>query len=122
MKLVGEAMHKYGLDVPVVGVAPFGALQGRHLLENCKVCECQTITSVDPTARRQLVAQSHPFLQGERVNYWEAIKVGGEGARLNPYHTHQILVDTARAYDKSTVVYGQEQVLNRTETKRSLQS
>lgn len=37
MKLVGEAMHKYGLDVPVVGVAPWAAIQGRHRLENCKV-------------------------------------------------------------------------------------
>ena len=36
MKLVGEAMHKYGLDVPVVGVAPWGAILGRSTLDNCK--------------------------------------------------------------------------------------
>ena len=33
MKLVGEAMHKYGLvDVPVVGVAPWGAISARKSL------------------------------------------------------------------------------------------
>mmetsp|Transcript_302 Transcript_302/g.686 ORF Transcript_302/g.686 Transcript_302/m.686 type:complete len:1370 (-) Transcript_302:267-4376(-) len=87
MKLVGEAMHKYGLDVPVVGVAPWGAIQGRHMLENCK---------------------------GETINYRDATRdsaKSGEGAKLNPYHTHQILVDTARVYTKSTPVFGQEQAL-----------
>jgi hypothetical protein len=37
MKLVGEAMHKYGLvDVPVVGVAPWGAIAGRKELSDKK--------------------------------------------------------------------------------------
>ena len=88
MKLVGEAMHKYGLDVPVVGVAPWGAISGRSLIENCK---------------------------GEQIEYRDVDRLAnaepGAGAKLNPYHTHQILVDTATFYDNSTPVFGQEQVI-----------
>ena len=36
MKLVGEAIHKYGLDVPLVGIAPWGAVLGRGHLNGCK--------------------------------------------------------------------------------------
>ena len=38
MKLVGEAMHKYGLvDVPIVGIAPWGAIHGR---KQCAPPDC----------------------------------------------------------------------------------
>jgi hypothetical protein len=67
MKLVGEAMHKYGLvDVPVVGVAPWGAISARRSLEKCK---------------------------GEEVEVRYASTGTEQDGRLNPYHTHQILVD-----------------------------
>ena len=36
MKLVGEALHKYGLDVPLVGIAPWGAVSGRGHMVGCK--------------------------------------------------------------------------------------
>ena len=36
MKLVGEAIHKYGLDVPLVSIAPWGAVVGRGHLKACK--------------------------------------------------------------------------------------
>ena len=85
MKLVGEAMHKYGLDVPVVGVAPWGAIQGRELLENCK---------------------------GEQIDYQKSKPNSARmEVRLNPHHTHQILVDTAKEYSNDTPVFGQEQAL-----------
>lgn len=44
------------------------------------------------------------------MDYKDATKLASEGAKLNPYHTHQILVDTASVYTKSTPVFGQEQV------------
>ena len=67
MKLVGEAMHKYGLvDVPLVGVAPWGAISGRYALEGCK---------------------------GEEVSVQYRPTGADTEGRLNPYHTHQILVD-----------------------------
>ena len=78
MKLVGEAIHKYGLDVPLVGIAPWGAVLGRGHLKNCK---------------------------GEVVKYRGGNPSMTE-ARLNPYHTHQILVDAAR-YD-GTMPWGDE--------------
>jgi hypothetical protein len=80
MKLVGEAMHKHGLDVPLVGVAPWGAVLGRDALEGCK---------------------------GSRVEY-RAPPPGPNGARLNPYHTHQILVDASRSYGADSVAWGHE--------------
>ena len=101
MKLVGEAMHKYGLvDVPIIGIAPWGAIVGRDAMQGCK---------------------------GEHVNYRggggddggggggdggdggggsESSGPGGPGgqtkARLNPYHTHQVLVDSHRRYGPKT--------------------
>ena len=73
MKLVGEAMHKYGLvDVPVVGVAPWGAISGRKELSD-KKGQC-----IEVNVR----------------------KTGIDSAgRLNPYHTHQILVDAPGGED-----------------------
>lgn len=80
MKLVGEAMHKYGLDVPLVGVAPWGAVLGRQSLAGCR---------------------------GEKVNY-RAGQAGHNGARLNPYHTHLILVDAAHEYGDDVCAWGHE--------------
>ena len=66
MKLVGDAMHKGGLiDVPVVGIAPWNAVHGRATLEGCK---------------------------GQEV--FVRYKSSDTEGRLNPYHTHQILVDS----------------------------
>ena len=36
MRLVGDAIHKYGLEVPLIGVAPWGAVLGRDVLAGCK--------------------------------------------------------------------------------------
>lgn len=80
MKLVGEAIHKYGLDVPLVGIAPWGAVLGRGHLAGCK---------------------------GEVVRYRGGSPAVNE-ARLNPYHTHQILVDACREYDEETSAWGHE--------------
>lgn len=69
MKLVGEAMHKGGLvDVPVVGIAPWNAVHGKSALAGCKGQEV--------------------FVDAGRASR-ESIE-----GRLNPYHTHQILVDS----------------------------
>lgn len=56
MKLVGDAMHKGGLvDVPLVGIAPFGALHGKSGLENKKGQEVHvTCTRRPPMHRRCL--------------------------------------------------------------------
>jgi len=81
MKLVGEAMHKYGLDVPLVGVAPWGAVLGR-----------QSMTGV----------------KGDKVDYRAGDNGGIHGARLNPYHTHQILVDGHREYGEGALAWGHE--------------
>ena len=89
MKLVGEAMHKYGLDVPVVGVAPWGAILGRSTLDNCKG-EMVPYSLTDVEEKKEVEP--------------------GAGAKLNPYHTHQILVDTSAHYTAKTPVFGQEQV------------
>ena len=80
MKLVGEAMHKYGLDVPLVGVAPWGAVLGRQQLAGCR---------------------------GEKVDY-RAGQPSMLGARLNPYHTHQILVDANPEYGTDAAAWGHE--------------
>ena len=71
MKLVGEAMHKGGLvDVPVVGIAPWMAIHGKSALEGCK---------------------------GQEVHVGATRREEGVEGRLNPYHTHQILVDAGPA-------------------------
>ena len=80
MKLVGEAMHKYGLDVPVVGVAPWGAVSGRAALEGCR---------------------------GGTVRYKPGPPKPNAG-RLNPYHTHLILVDHTREYAPNEMAWGHE--------------
>ena len=82
MKLVGEAMHKYGLiDVPVVGVAPWGAISARKSLERCK---------------------------GEEVEVRCRSTGADADGRLNPYHTHQILIDGHRQYGEGTIAWGHE--------------
>ena len=85
MKLVGDAMHKGGLvDVPLVGIAPFGALHGRKALAGTKGQEVHVSGSSS----------------GGSGGGSGAGSAGGNGARsevegrLNPYHTHFILVDT----------------------------
>ena len=81
MKLVGEAIHKYGLDVPLVGVAPWGAVLGRQGMHGCK---------------------------GDTRVYRAGGQSGPHAARLNPYHTHQILVDGHRQYDEGSIAWGHE--------------
>ena len=81
MKLVGEAIHKYGLDVPLVGVAPWGAVLGRQGMHGCK---------------------------GDTRVYRASGQSGPHAARLNPYHTHQILVDGHRQYDEGSIAWGHE--------------
>ena len=65
MKLVGDAMHERGVNVPVLGIAPWGAINERHILDEAvgKVASCSRIA---PSA---------------------------DGALLNPYHSHFVLVD-----------------------------
>ena len=75
MRLVGEAMHKGGLvDIPLVGIAPWAAVYGRAALRGCKGEEVFVGGGLAPSA-----------------------EVDG---KLNPHHTHQILVDSGRAAPK----------------------
>ena len=80
MKLVGEALYKYGLEVPLVGIAPWGAVQGKRALHGAK---------------------------GETYNYRGGPPAGHE-AKLNPYHTHQLLVDSWAEYPDGALAWGHE--------------
>ena len=83
MKLVADAIHKYGLDVPLVGIAPWGAVQNRRAMHGCK---------------------------GSAVPYMGGAPAHLEG-KLNPHHTHQILVDAVAQYSDGDSAWGHEIVI-----------
>ena len=70
MRLVGDAMHRYKVALPVVGVFPWGVVNGREQL-------LETSSQGGPTA----VASYTPSPPTR------------EGAPLNPHHTHFVFVD-----------------------------
>ena len=72
--------RRYGLDVPLIGIAPWGAVIGRRALHGAK---------------------------GEMYNYRGGTP-GPREARLNPYHTHQILVDAQKDYPEGAAAWGHE--------------
>ena len=80
MKLVGDAIHKYGLEVPLVGIAPWGAVMNKRAMIGAK---------------------------GEVINYRGGTPSALEG-KLNPHHTHQILVDACKDYGPDAVAWGHE--------------
>ena len=69
MKFVGQAMHEYNVDLPLIGIAPWGATNGRRLLAGSK---------------------------GHNVLY-TAGPPSAQGAPLNPHHTHFLLVDSGKS-------------------------
>ena len=81
MKLVGDAIHKYGLDVPLVGIMPWGAVQNRRTLHGAK---------------------------GDVIPYHTKASSSLLEGKLNPHHTHQILVDAVREYGEGDVAWGHE--------------
>ena len=71
MKLVGQAIAARGATgIPVIGVAPWGAVNGRELLTD---------------------------IHGDTVRYAGVEKGGKDGAPLNMQHTHFVLVDSGHA-------------------------
>ena len=73
MRLVGDAMHRYKVALPVVGVFPWGVVNGREQL-------LETSSQGGPTA----VASYTPSPPTR------------EGAPLNPHHTHFVFVDNGK--------------------------
>ena len=66
MRLVGDAMNRYHVQLPVVGVFPWGVVNERWALE---------------------------MGVGGRVTQYRPTPATVEGAPLNPHHTHFIFVD-----------------------------
>jgi hypothetical protein len=46
--------------------------------------------------------------KGDTRVYRAGGQSGPHAARLNPYHTHQILVDGHRQYDEGSIAWGHE--------------
>ena len=67
MRLVGNALAKYNVDLPVVGVFPWGVVNERELLTN--------VPSVSS------------------VSHYKPTKATIDGAPLNPHHSHFVFVD-----------------------------
>ena len=69
MKHVGSAMSRYDVHRPLIGIFPLGVTKGKGVL----------------TMHKGKVA---PYVLEEKEMYAD-----GNGAPLNPYHTHFVLVD-----------------------------
>jgi len=70
MRLVGNALAKYNVDLPVVGVFPWGVVNEREQLANAS--SSSSVTAYKPTP---------PSI---------------DGAPLNPHHSHFIFVDDGK--------------------------
>lgn len=80
MKLVGDAVAKSHLDVPVIGIASWGATHGCDQL----VCDAGAPLDVDATG---------DDVDADVRFYAPMGAADSMGASLNPNHTHFILVD-----------------------------
>ena len=78
MRLVGDAMNRYHVQLPVVGVFPWGVVNERWALE---------------------------MGVGGRVTQYRPTPATVEGAPLNPHHTHFIFVDNGT---KGKAAWGSE--------------
>jgi len=67
MKLTANSLHKNGVKLPVIAVTPFGAVNGRHLLEEAR---------------------------GQDIAYTGIEPASFSGAPVNAFHTHFIMVES----------------------------
>lgn len=70
MRLVGDALARFEVKQPLIAIAPHGAIYGRE--------------DIDRTS-------------GGRCRYSWDDPASEDGAPLNPYHTHFLLVDSGRS-------------------------
>lgn len=99
MKLVGEAVRKADVDVPVIGVTPWLAVYGREQLERDTQpsSPSSVSTEADDMVRREAEAED-----GGRVRFYRRTKPDDHmGVALQPNHTHFLLVDTPHVQGKS---------------------
>lgn len=101
MKLVGDAVRKLDVDVPVIGVTAWRAIHGREQLEHDEDAAADDDDDAPPSAAAAGKAAeggaahaAEGDVDGQRVCFYRRVCPDDwRGAALNANHTHFIMVD-----------------------------